>query len=103
MRYLLGSDFYKALGKKFDSKLVMEIYTLHKIKTHVHWVDGKNLDNHCWKYTMQLGWDPETTLVYYTPLPGKNDKATLCLFIENMTKEELINVFLKTAKMKAFL
>lgn len=118
MRHLL-----KALRENFFPKVIVETFKAHNIPMTVHWVDGgTNFDNECWHHIKHnLKWDPETTLLFYTPRYetepeadesldtvtrlqiSKKDNSILCLFIENKTPEELINLFLKTAKMKVFL
>ncbi len=118
MMYLLGPHLAEALGDLFDPKLIVEAFKAHDIPLTVHWVSEANLDNECWAYaTKLLQWNPDTTLVFYTPrlvleeqdspiarlTNAKRNDDVLCMFFQNTTSEQLITLLRKTAKMKAFI
>lgn len=101
------------------SNIMADAYDTHNIIYKSAWIRINLLNEVGNAYVLDLGWDPDTTLMLYdlpngynlAPIDGVgsigyevvNKLTCFCFFIKDMTLEKLADMFNKTYKLKAFL
>lgn len=110
-------------GLKAD--LLAEAFKLISPQSHFLWLDVNEIEQGATEYAIKQGWDPETTLVLYSPprspadetdqepigddsdfdiqIGSLNPNQAVCSLYQNLTVEKLADTINKIVRMKIFL
>ena len=131
MKFAETADMHKLVKTKWTPRLMTDALKLHDIPINMMWAHKDKLEEMCYTYAVQQGWDPETTFVWwsYPPDPEPDPDAEIddalvsnelggevfeslsklnstqcaCLLFRNMTPEKFAGLIDQVVNMKAFL
>lgn len=110
--------------KNLTPNLIKEAWEIHNILYVFTWITFFSLEKDATKFTIEMGWDPDSTLVLYTmpmdnpegvsvdeqtiinelSMPSLVNKAQCtCQFFKDMTLQGLANKINQVKNMRAFL
>lgn len=118
------TDLRPLVDKDITTSLILQAWNIQGIQTRVQWIRFDKLDELGAEFCIELGWDPETTLMIYQ-MPHDNPNGDpvsdeifdrelsgptlgnhincVCCFYPNMTLTKLANSLNQICRMKAFL